>query len=97
MFVIANWPTVRKDHWLALLKARAIENQCFVIGVNRTGTDGNGIQYPGASCIYDPLGNVLCKGGDTEEMIVCELNPNDTDKVRSQFGFLKDIRFLEDI
>jgi len=95
IFVIANWPTTRKDHWEALLKARAIENQCFIIGVNRTGTDGNGIHYPGASQIYDPSGNNICAGNETEEMIISEFNPGEADEVRSRFGFLKDIRFID--
>jgi len=59
IFVIANWPSSRIDHWETLLRARAIENQCFVIGVNRTGRDGNGISCPGASHTYDPMGNDL--------------------------------------
>lgn len=95
IFVIANWPTSRKDHWEALLRARAIENQCFIIGVNRTGADGNGIHYPGASRIYDPLGNNICAGTETEEMIIGEFNPRDADEVRSRFGFLQDIRFID--
>jgi omega-amidase len=95
IFVIANWPTTRKDHWEALLKARAIENQCFIIGVNRSGEDGNGIYYSGASQIFDPLGNTVCAGNETEEMIIGEFSPDETDEVRSRFGFLKDIRFID--
>jgi len=92
IFVLANWPGRRKDHWEILLKARAIENQCFVIGVNRTGKDGNGIRYPGASHIFDPLGNDICSGGSKEQFIVCEIDPETVSKVRSQFPFLKDMR-----
>ncbi len=88
IFVIANWPSKRKDHWETLLKARAIENQCFVIGVNRTGVDGNGIVYPGASRIFGPFGNTVCSGDDTEEFITCEFDPVETDRVRSAFPFL---------
>jgi predicted amidohydrolase len=95
IFVIANWPTSRKDHWEALLRARAIENQCFIIGVNRTGIDGNGIDYPGASRIYDSLGNNICAGNETAEMIIGELNPREADEVRSRFSFLQDIRFID--
>lgn len=91
VFVIANWPAERKEHWETLLKARAIENQCFVIGVNRTGVDGNGISYPGASLVIDPAGNVICSGGDTEEFITCEFDPSETDRVRTAFPFLKDM------
>jgi predicted amidohydrolase len=92
MFVIANWPSERKEHWEILLKARAIENQCFVIGVNRTGIDGNGILYPGASGIFGPLGNVICSGDSREEFITGEFDPGETDRIRSAFPFLKDIK-----
>jgi predicted amidohydrolase len=53
---IANWPEERRAHWIALLKARAIENQAYVIGVNRIGIDGNGIKYSGDTGVYSPLG-----------------------------------------
>ncbi len=56
---IANWPQKRAPHWNALLKARAIENQCYVAAVNIVGTDGNGLAYQGDSCLIDPLGNDL--------------------------------------
>lgn len=56
---VANWPEKRSFHWKLLLQARAIENQCYVIGVNRVGTDGNGITYSGDSSIIDPTGNIL--------------------------------------
>lgn len=92
IFVLANWPDSRKDHWETLLKARAIENQCFVIGVNRTGKDGNGIRYPGASHIYDPMGNDICSGGPKEQFISCVIDPETVSKVRSQFPFLEDMR-----
>jgi len=92
VFVLANWPGSRKDHWETLLKARAIENQCFVIGVNRTGKDGNGISYPGASHIFDPLGRDICAGDSKEQFIACEIDPETVIKIRSQFPFLKDMR-----
>lgn len=56
---IANWPERRSLHWKLLLRARAIENQCYVIGVNRVGTDGNGHPYSGDSSVVDPWGNIL--------------------------------------
>lgn len=92
IFVIANWPASRKDHWETLLKARAIENQCFVIGVNRTGTDGNNITYPGASHIFDPSGNDILCGNDKEEFLLGEINPAKAAEARSRFPFLNDIR-----
>jgi omega-amidase len=95
IFVPANWPASRKEHWESLLKARAIENQCFVIGVNRTGIDGNGIEYPGASHVFDPLGKNLCSGTDCEEMILCQFDPEKTFAVRKKFPFLNDMRHLD--
>lgn len=61
---IANWPARRSGHWKLLLQARAIENQCFVIGVNRVGTDGNGHPYSGDSAVIDPWGSVLFQKSD---------------------------------
>jgi predicted amidohydrolase len=92
IFVIANWPSSRKEHWDVLLKARAIENQCFIIGINRTGTDGNGICYHGASHVFDPSGNEICKGNETDEFLIREFNPDNAVEIRSKFPFLKDMR-----
>jgi predicted amidohydrolase len=58
---------------------------CFVIGVNRIGTDGNGIHYPGASHIFDPLGNDIFSGDETEEFLVGEFNPAEVSEIRSKF------------
>lgn len=92
IFVIANWPASRKEHWETLLKARAIENQCFVIGVNRIGVDGNGITYHGASNIFDPSGNNILCGNDKDEFLTGEINLKDAAEVRSKFPFLKDMK-----
>lgn len=92
IFVIANWPASRAVHWEALLKARAIENQCFIIGVNRTGTDGNGISYAGASRVYGPMGDDLCTENLRDEFLTVEFDPEETLKVRESFPFLKDMR-----
>jgi omega-amidase len=59
LIYVANWPAVRRDVWISLLKARAIENQSFVIGVNRVGKDGMGIEYAGDSMAYDAKGRVI--------------------------------------
>jgi omega-amidase len=96
IFVIANWPALRDDHWEALLKARAIENQCFMIGVNRTGTDANGISYSGSSCIFGPMGELACSANETDEYIVCDFDPAKVDEVRTQYPFLRDMRFPDD-
>jgi predicted amidohydrolase len=92
IFIIANWPTVRKEPWEHLLKARAIENLCFVIGVNRIGSDGNRLDYPGASHVFDPLGMDLSCGSDSEEFLTCEFDPDEVMKARRRFPFLNDIR-----
>jgi predicted amidohydrolase len=60
----ANWPAARVNHWKALLQARAIENQSYIIGVNRVGTDGNDIDYNGYSSVIDPIGNILFQKKD---------------------------------
>jgi len=96
IFVIASWPSERIDHWHALLKARAIENQCFMIGVNRTGIDGNGIGYCGSSCVIDPMGSFICSGDKSDEYIVCNFDPARVNEVRSRFPFLKDMRLYND-
>jgi len=93
VFVIANWPSSRKRHWEILLKARAIENQCFVIGVNRTGTDGNGVYYSGGSCAVDPMGNILCNGNE-EEYVICDLDFSKVHEVRAQYPFLNDMKLI---
>ncbi len=92
VFIIANWPSSRKEHWETLLKARAIENQCFVIGVNRAGTDGKGLHYSGASHIFDPSGDDICSGSEEEELLICEFDPLEVREVRSKFPFLHDIK-----
>lgn len=90
-FVLANWPASRKAHWEALLLARAIENQCFVIGVNRVGRDGNGLCYPGGSAVFDPMGKRIASSGSDETITVGEIDPADTMRVRSAYPFLKDM------
>lgn len=64
LIYVANWPTARVDAWNLLLRARAIENQAFVVGVNRSGPDGNGVGYPGESAAIDYLGRTLAALGD---------------------------------
>lgn len=92
VFVIANWPSERIGHWDALLKARAIENQCFAVGVNRTGRDANGLVYPGGSVIFGPQGEQVCKAGELEELTICAIDPSRAEIVREKFPFLDDMR-----
>jgi predicted amidohydrolase len=65
---VANWPAARADHWKTLLKARAIENQTYVAGVNRVGTDGNNIAYSGDSMVVGPQGHILAAFEDEESL-----------------------------
>jgi omega-amidase len=60
LICVSNWPDIRREAWNSLLKARAIENQCYVVGVNRVGKDKEGLSYAGESVIIDPLGKILC-------------------------------------
>lgn len=88
---IANWPITRIDHWRTLLKARAIENQCFMIGVNRVGNDPF-YSYNGYSSVYDPMGVELESLIDEEEIIECEIDVNKVTEVRNKLPFLKNIK-----
>jgi len=91
IFVIASWPKARQMHWEVLLKARAIENQCFVVGINRIGKDGNNLEYGGGSHVYSPSGEDLSRGDENQEYIVTEIDLNETKKIRQQLPFLQDI------
>lgn len=86
----ANWPGSRQNHWEALLRARAIENQCYVIGVNRSGIDGKGLQYKGGSVIYDFKGEIIARAGESEEVIQCTLEYDSLNEYRQSFPFWMD-------
>lgn len=92
MIVIANWPKARMEHFKALLKARAIENQCYVIGVNRVG-EGNGLIYNGGSGIYDPYGKLITKETDSEKLIIGIVDKDTVTNYRKDFPQQKDKRF----
>ncbi len=82
----ANWPEARRDVWLTLLKARAIENQCFVAGINRTGTDGMDIKYSGDTMMIGPKGEIIASGEMYRECIVsCEINIDELTEFRNKF------------
>ena len=87
---VANWPERRALHWKSLLVARAIENQCYVAGLNRVGTDGNGLTYSGDSMVVDALGTIHGCTPSVEEIKTVELNYTDLMTVRQQLPFLKD-------
>ncbi len=86
----ANWPAVRQYHWETLLTARAIENQTYVIGVNRCGSDPN-FTFAGSSRIIDPKGSTLTKTDNKETIISATIDPNEVTKWRKQFIAIKDI------
>ncbi len=87
---ISNWPAARSYHWDTLLRARAIENQCYVAGVNRTGTDGNGVSYSGMSSVINFRGEVLFQGDDSEYVKTVSLSYTDLAAYRESFPAWKD-------
>lgn len=88
----ANWPASRRLHWQTLLRARAIENQAYVVGVNRVGT-GDGLDYAGDSVVVDPGGAVLAAAEPfAEQVVTAEVDPARVAEVRGAFPFLRDRR-----
>lgn len=85
MYFVASWPEVRIEHWKSLLIARAIENQCYVIGVSRVGTDGDGVAHNGCSMIIDPRGNIIDTLIGEEGVIRGELDLDMLQKYRKSF------------
>jgi len=90
---IANWPDTRIEHWRTLLKARAIENQCYVAGVNRVGKDPK-LNYVGYSSAFDPMGKEIVAVENEEKVIVVDLDKNYVNEVREKFPFLDDIKLI---
>jgi len=89
--VPANWPEKRREHWTTLLRARAIENQAYVVGVNRVG-EGHGLAYSGDSQMIDPLGRVLAAASHTETVLLADLSTDVVESTRAHFQFLPDRR-----
>lgn len=87
---VANWPEKRSVHWSALLRARAIENQCFVVGVNRVGNDPSGFLYSGDSALIDALGTESSLTSKLEEVRTFVMNKTELIKIREMLPFLKD-------
>ncbi|MDQ2719239.1 MAG: amidohydrolase [Bacteroidota bacterium] len=87
---VANWPQKRSLAWKTLLAARAIENQCYVIGVNRIGQDGNEISYYGDSMIIDPLGEIIYQKNKEEDIFTYTLQKEKIEETRNHFPFWKD-------
>ena len=90
-FVVANWPASRRAHWQTLLRARAIENQAYVVGVNRVGP-GGGIEHCGDSTVVDPMGEILATGAGAETVLVADLDTEVVAATRDRFRFLQDRR-----
>ena len=89
--VPANWPDKRRAHWMSLLQARAIENQAYVVGVNRVG-EGGGLRYAGDSRIVDPLGELLATAAHTESILLADISAAKVADTRDHFRFLQDRR-----
>lgn len=87
---VANWPATRTFIWDTLLKARAIENQCFTIGCNRIEMDGNGIHYDGKSQILDAKSKVIATANEKEQILYAVLDKREQEKFRTAFPVLKD-------
>lgn len=90
LIYVANWPERRNHAWKTLLQARAIENQCYTIGVNRVGNDGNNIYHSGDSMVVSPFGEVLYEKAHEEDIYTIELQKDLLQETRSKFPFWKD-------
>jgi predicted amidohydrolase len=91
LVVIANWPQPREEHWLALLAARAIENQAYVVGVNRAGSDPH-VRYSGKSRIIGPRGEIVAEAGSGEQLVAADLDLASLVEYRRAFPALSDMR-----
>lgn len=90
LLYVANWPSKRILHWDSLIKARAIENQCYVVGCNRTGTDGNLLSYNGHSQAIDMFGNALIAPQEQEAIYVVNMSAKELIEGRKNLPFLRD-------
>jgi len=90
LLYVANWPVSRIDHWDKLLVARAIENQCYVVGVNRVGQDNNGVEFTGHSTLIDYRGHIIYKEVKNEATPTVAINKDDLIQGRTRLPFLKD-------
>ena len=94
LLYVANWPEKRNHAWKTLLTARAIENQCITMGLNRVGLDGNNIAHSGDSLIVGPLGEVLYHCAYEEDVFTITLQKEEITNARTQFPFWKDADFF---
>jgi predicted amidohydrolase len=92
---VANWPSSRKNVWETLLTARAIENQSFVLGANCTGTDGEGVENCGMSCLIDPKGQTIARLNNQPGLLFSTMNIDDLISFRKSFPVLDDADSFE--
>jgi predicted amidohydrolase len=90
--VPANWPAARRNHWRTLLEARAIENQAYVVGCNRVGTSGDGIEHAGDSRIVSPMGELLATAAGVETIVLADVDAAEVRATRDRLQFLADRR-----
>lgn len=90
LIYVANWPERRSHAWKTLLQARAIENQCYVVGVNRIGNDGNQVYHNGNTMIVNAMGEIIYTAADREESCTYALSMEELNEVRTRLPFLKD-------
>ena len=95
LIYVSNWPSTRQNVWNTLLAARAIENQCYVVGVNRVGADLNNINYIGESAVYSPSGEEISKQGKEESYIEVKLSLQELINFRNKFPFYLDMDDFE--
>ncbi len=90
--VPANWPAARRNHWRTLLEARAIENQAYVVGCNRVGTGGDGIDHVGDSRIVSAMGELLATAAEVETILLADVEATEVRATRDRLRFLADRR-----
>jgi predicted amidohydrolase len=90
--VTANWPARRRHHWQTLLRARAIENQAYVVGCNRVGAAGDGTEHAGDSMVVSPMGELLATAAGAETIVLADVDPAEVAATREQLRFLPDRR-----
>jgi omega-amidase len=95
LIYVANWPERRNTAWKSLLRARAIENQCYVIGVNRVGNDGNDVYHSGDSLVIDPVGEILYEKAHAQDAFTIQLNKEQLTSIRNKFQFWRDADAFE--
>jgi predicted amidohydrolase len=89
ILLVAEWPQRRVAHWQRLLQSRAIENQCFLAAVNKTGVS-QGEKLSGYSAVINPMGEYLAQGGENEELLLASIDLKEVNKIRQWMPVLQD-------